>query len=89
MAKAFTDERWRERDIQETLLRIVAAADPAYVSTVPLAQFAQCLIEEVRFLLPGDDDDLRHVEHYIRTHGEELYRTALTLMTQRRASLVL
>jgi hypothetical protein len=89
MAKAFTDECSRESEIRETLMLILAEADPGYMTTVNLGQFEQGLIDEVHFLLPGDEEDMQHVEHYIRTHGEELYQIALASTAQRRAAMAL
>ena len=89
MAKAFTDAGSRESAIHETLLLILAEADPGYVSRVTTGQFAQSLIDEVQFLLPGDEEDLHHVEDYVRAHGEELYQIALTSTARRRATMAL
>jgi hypothetical protein len=89
MAKAFTDACSREREIHETLMLILAETDPGYMSGVMLGQFTQDLIDEVRFLLPGDEEDMQYVEHYIRAHGEELYQIALTSPAQRRATMAL
>ena len=63
MPKAFKDEQWRERDIQETLIGILTAADPAYLRTVDLVQFEKSLIDEVRFLVPCDEEEMMEVEH--------------------------
>jgi len=62
MPKAFTDEQWRERDIRETLMGILTAADPAYLRMVDLIQFEQGLIDEVHFLVPCDEEEMRLVE---------------------------
>lgn len=76
MPKAFTDVQWRERDIRETLIRILAATDPAYLRTVDLVQFEQGLLNEVYFLVPCDEEALQHIEHYVHQHGNELYQMA-------------
>lgn len=89
MSKAFTNDRSRESEIHETLMLILVEVDPGYVSSVNLGRFEQGLIDEVHFLLPGDEEDMQHVEQYIRAHGEELYQTALTSIAQRRASMAL
>jgi len=87
MAKAFTDECSRESEIHETLMLILAEADPGYVNSVPLGRFEQGWLDEVHFLLPGDAEDMQHVEQYIRAHSEELYQIALASTAQRRATI--
>jgi hypothetical protein len=89
MAKAFTEECSRESEIHETFMRILAEADPGYVNSVILGQFEQGLVDEVHFLLPGDAEDMQHVEQYIRAHGADLYQNALTSTAQRRATTAL
>ena len=76
MPKAFTDEQWSERDIRETLIRILTAADQGYLGTIDLVQFEQALIDEVHFLVPCNEEEVRQVEHYIHQHGSELYQLA-------------
>ena len=75
MSKAFNEQR-KERDIRETLMSILTAADPAYLSRVGLVQFEQGLIDEVHFLIPCDEEEMVKVEQYIRQHGSELYQMA-------------
>jgi hypothetical protein len=86
MAKAFTDSLTRENEIRETLDLILAETDPGYMNSVPLGQFTQDLIDEVRFLLPGDEEDMQHVEQYVRAHSEELYQRSLSSFAQGRAT---
>lgn len=76
MSKTFQDEQRKEHDIRETLLGILTAADPAYLSMVDLVQFEQGFIDEVHFLVPCDEEEMRLVEHYIHQHGGELYQMA-------------
>ncbi|GEM_PF-4810913 len=76
MSKAFTSDYSRERDIRETLARILAEADTGYMNSVDVGRFEQGLIDEVHFLLPGDEEDMRHVEQYIHIHKDELYQIA-------------
>jgi hypothetical protein len=89
MSKALVNDPSREHEIHETLMCILAETDPEYMSAVNRAQFEQGLIDEMHFLLPGDEEDMQHIEQYIHAHGEELYQTALTSCTQRRASMAL
>lgn len=77
MAKAFTHGPSIENDIHETLLRIIAAFDSTYVRSVDLAQFERGLLDEVHFLVPCDEDEMRQVEHYVHQHAGELYRRAV------------
>jgi hypothetical protein len=76
MPKVFKDEQCRERDIRETLISILAVADPAYLSKVNLVQFEQGLIDEVHFLVPCDEEEMQQIEHYVPQHGSELYQMA-------------
>ena len=77
MSKVFTPGPSLERDIHKTLLSILAAADPTYLSGVDLTQFEQGLIDEVHFVVPCDEDEMRQIEHYVHQHGAELYRAAV------------
>ena len=77
MVKAFTHGPSIENEIRETLLSILAAFDPTYLTSVDLAQFEKGLIDEVHFLVPGDEAEMRQIEHYVHQHSGELYRTAL------------
>lgn len=77
MSKAFTHGPSLEREIHETLLSILAVADPTYLRGVDLAQFEKGLIDEVHFLVPCDEDEMRQIEHYVRQHGAELYSAAV------------
>jgi hypothetical protein len=70
-------------------MRILVEAAPGYVNSVTLGQFEQGLIDEVHFLLPGDAEDMQHVEQCIRAHGEELYQIACTSTAQHRATMAL
>ena len=76
MSKTFQDEQRKEHDIRETLMSILTAADPAYMRTVDLIQFEKGLIDEVRFLVPCDEEEMRQIEHYVHQHGGELYQRA-------------
>ena len=62
MSKTFQDEQRKECDIQETLIGILTAADPAYLRTVDLVQFEKSLIDEVRFLVPCGEEEMMEVE---------------------------
>jgi hypothetical protein len=77
MSKAFKHGPSIERDIHETLLSILAAADQTYLSGVDLAQFEKGLIDEVHFLVPCDEEEMRQIEHYVYQHSSELYQAAL------------
>lgn len=76
MSIVFTKSSFRESDIRETLVFMLASADARYVQNADLARFEQGFIDEVYYLLPGDEEDKHHAERYIRDHREELYRIA-------------
>jgi hypothetical protein len=76
MAKALTNKKSIDFNIRETLLSILAAADPAYLKKVDLVQFEQGLIDEAHFLVPCDHDDMVRVEQYVHQHVGELYQMA-------------
>ena len=77
MSKVFTHGPSMESEIHETLLSILAAYNPTYLKGVDLTQFEKGLIDEVHFLVPCDEDEMRQIEQYIHQHGDELYRAAL------------
>ncbi len=77
MSIVFTNSLLRDNDIRETLVFMIAAADPQWIDNVSLTQFERGLIDEVNFLLPGDEEDKRNVEHYIRDHGKKLHQIAV------------
>ncbi len=83
MAKAFTPGPEIENDIHETLMSILAASNPTYLQGVDLAQFEKELMDEVHFLVPCDEDEMRQIGHYIHQHGDELYCAALAETARR------
>ena len=85
MVNAFTQGPSIENDIHETLLRILEAFDPTYLRGVDLAQFKKGLLDEVHFLVPCDEDEMRQIEHYVHQYASELYRIALADAVQSNA----
>lgn len=79
MTDAPKSRTFMERDIQETIRNIVTAVDQAYMKTVSLPEFEKGLIEEVHFLIPYNNEEMRKVEDYIRQHLKELYQLAHSL----------
>jgi diketogulonate reductase-like aldo/keto reductase len=72
MADASKSRVFRGHDIQETIKNIVAAVDRAYIKTVGLSEFEKSLIEEVHFLVPYNNEEMKKAENYIHQHLKEL-----------------
>lgn len=71
-----------EGSFQETLRNLIAMAEPAAFADVSPEQFAEAVIDELRFISPYVEEEERAAEAYIREHASELCDFSQTLAQQ-------